>query len=120
MGFQLDLLHIQISQTHSIQLLKSDTISQKKILFNIQNHLFNLGSIISSDGNNNIELPLILPENITMLEENIDKIDSTLPLLKAFILPSGHPTASSCHIARAVCRRAERSLVALGQKEKIN
>ena len=96
-------------------------IFHKEILFNIQNQLFNLGSIISFDGEKDkIQLPNITTQNIKMLEKAIDKMEEKLPMLKAFILPSGHPTASKCHIARTVCRRAERNLVALSQKEKIN
>ena len=55
-----------------------------------------------------------------LIESEIDKIDSKLPVLKNFILPSGHTTASKCHIARTVCRRAERNLIAIEQDEKIN
>ena len=93
----------------------------KKILFNIQNQLFNLGSIISFDGKkDSIKLPNVNSENIEMMEKAIDKMEESLPMLKNFILPSGHPYASICHIARTVCRRAERNLVALGQKQTID
>jgi cob(I)alamin adenosyltransferase len=93
----------------------------KEILFNIQNQLFNLGSIISFDGEKDkIQLPNITIQNIKMIEKAIDKMEEELPMLKAFILPSGHPIASKCHIARTVCRRAERNLVALSQEEAIN
>ena len=96
-------------------------VFHKKILFNIQNQLFNLGSIISFDGEKDkIQLPNITIQNIQMLEKAIDEMEEELPMLKAFILPSGHPSASKCHIARTVCRRAERNLVALRQEEKIN
>jgi len=90
----------------------------KKILIKIQNQLFNLGSCISFDGKQeNIILPNITEKNIEMLEEEIDKMDTKLPILRNFILPSGLPAVSKCHIARTVCRRAERNLVALGEKE---
>jgi cob(I)alamin adenosyltransferase len=93
----------------------------KEILFDIQNQLFNLGSIISFDGEKDkIQLPNITIQNIKMIEKAIDKMEEELPMLKAFILPSGHPIASKCHIARTVCRRAERNLVALIQEEAIN
>ena len=93
----------------------------KDILFNIQNQLFNLGSIISFDGKkDSIKLPNVKSENIEMMEKEIDKMDASLAPLKNFILPSGIPTVSKCHIARTVCRRAERNLVALGQEEKID
>ena len=93
----------------------------KEILFKIQNQLFNLGSIISFDGEKDkVKLPNITTQNIKMLEKAIDKMEGELPMLRAFILPSGHPSASKCHIARTVCRRAERNLVALSQEENIN
>ena len=93
----------------------------KEILLKIQNQLFNLGSIISFDGKKNkIKLPNIKIENIKMLEKAIDKMEENLPKLKSFILPSGHPTASKCHIARTVCRRAERNLVTLSKTTKID
>ena len=93
----------------------------KEVLLKIQNQLFNLGSIISFDGKKDkIKLPNVTTENIEMMEKAIDKMEESLPMLKNFILPSGHPTASICHIARTVCRRAERNLVALGQEQEIN
>ena len=95
--------------------------SNKETLKKIQNHLFNLGSCIAYDGKKkNIKLPNITEKNIEMLEKEIDKMDSSLPILTNFILPSGLPTVSKCHIARTVCRRAERNLVALAQEEKID
>ena len=97
------------------------SIFHKEILFKIQNQLFNLGSIISFDGEKDkIKLPNITTQNIKMMEKAIDKMEEELPMLRAFILPSGHPTASKCHIARTVCRRAERNLVALSQEEQID
>jgi cob(I)alamin adenosyltransferase len=93
----------------------------KEILLNIQNQLFNLGSIISFDGKKDkIKLPNITAKNIEMLEKAIDKMEESLPMLKNFILPSGHPTTSKCHIARTVCRRAERNLVTLSKTSEID
>ena len=97
------------------------SLPHKKNLLKIQNQLFNLGSCISFDGKKDkVKLPNVTEENIEMMEKEIDKMDATLPLLNNFILPSGLPTVSKCHIARTICRRAERNLVALGQKEKAN
>ena len=94
---------------------------QKEILLKIQNQLFNLGSCIAFDGKKeSIKLPNVTEQNIEMLEKAIDKMDASLPILKNFILPSGLSTVSKCHIARTICRRAERNLVALGEEEKIN
>ena len=95
--------------------------SHKENLLKIQNQLFNLGSRIAFDGRkDNIKLPNITEKNIEMMEKAIDKMDASLPMLKNFILPSGLPTVSKCHIARTICRRAERNLVALGQEQKID
>ena len=94
---------------------------QKEILLKIQNQLFNLGSCIAFDGKKeSIKLPNVTENNIEMLEKAIDKMDASLPILKNFILPSGLSTVSKCHIARTICRRAERNLIALGEEEEIN
>jgi cob(I)alamin adenosyltransferase len=93
----------------------------KEPLLKIQNQLFNLGSCIAFDGKKeNIKLPNVTEENIEELEKEIDKMDASLPILKNFILPSGLPTVSKCHIARTVCRRAERNLIALEEKWEID
>jgi cob(I)alamin adenosyltransferase len=93
----------------------------KKVLKKIQNQLFNLGSCIAFDGKmENINLPNITQNSINMLEKEIDKMDAALSILKNFILPSGLLAVSKCHIARTICRRAERNLVALAQKIKVD
>jgi cob(I)alamin adenosyltransferase len=93
----------------------------KKILLKIQNQLFNLGSCIAFDGKKkSIKLPSIHEKDIVMLEQEIDRMDLLLPILKNFILPSGFPTVSKCHIARTVCRRAERNLVSLVDKNPLH
>ena len=95
--------------------------SHKNFLFKIQNQLFNLGSCIAYDGKKTtLNLPNITENDVALIESEIDKIDNKLPVLKNFILPSGHTTASKCHIARTVCRRAERNLIAIEQDESIN
>ena len=94
--------------------------SHKSILINIQNQLFKLGSCIACVEEGKLNLPNISECNIHMLEKEIDSIDASLPKLNSFILPSGHNTASKCHIARTVCRRAERKLVSLNQLAKVD
>ena len=92
--------------------------NHKEFLVFIQIQLLNLGSIISFDrSKKNIKLPQVLDTDIEKIEFEIDKLEQTLPQLTQFILPSGHPTSSLCHIARTVCRRAERGVVFLNSEE---
>ncbi|MDC0204535.1 cob(I)yrinic acid a,c-diamide adenosyltransferase [Flavobacteriales bacterium] len=113
----IDELNAFIGNIYDQQLSKQ----HKLILLAIQNQLFNLGSIISCDGTKQrIALPNISEANIEVLEAEIDKMDAYLPKLKSFILPSGHDIASKCHIARTICRRTERNLVALAETTEIN
>ena len=93
----------------------------KKTLLTIQNQLFNLGSRLAFDGKREkMNVPNITENNISNLEKNIDEFEKTLPALTNFILPCGLNTVSKCHIARTVCRRAERNLVALEEQEAID
>jgi cob(I)alamin adenosyltransferase len=62
-------------------------------------------------------VPDVLESDIVLLEEQMDLMDESLPPLKNFILPGGHTTVSYCHLARCVCRRAERIVVALDHTE---
>lgn len=87
----------------------------KAILLTIQHQLFNLGAELNS-----AEFNLILEEMITQLEEHLDHYNANLSPLKNFILPGGGHASATCHLARSVCRRAERSVVALSQKKDIN
>ena len=87
----------------------------RRSLINIQHQLFNLGAEI-----NNIEFNFINADLVTNLEKQIDSFNENLPPLKNFILPGGGCAAATCHLARAVCRRSERSVVALNDSEKIN
>ena len=89
------------------------------VLIKIQHQLFNIGSIIAFDKSKKIELINIKKSDIIFLEKEIDTMEGYLPTLRNFILPSGNKIASLIHIARTVCRRAERKLVNLDSKDKI-
>jgi len=81
----------------------------------IQHHLFDLGGELSMPEYTSLD------ENyITYLENTLDSINADLPALKEFILPTGGHATSSCHLARTVCRRAERRVFTLAKDEKIN
>lgn len=86
----------------------------KELIVQIQEDLFTLGSHLASDPEKNkMDLPELNENRINDLEQQIDRWDEELPPLKNFVLPGGHPTVSQCHIARCVCRRAERATIAL-------
>jgi cob(I)alamin adenosyltransferase len=88
----------------------------KEILIHIQDKLFTVGAIMATDpeksvlksGKERLNIPKITLEDISLLESEMDIMNETLPQMTHFILPGGHQTVSFCHIARCVCRRAER------------
>lgn len=94
--------------THNIS---TDT---KNLLTNIQHELFDLGGEVCIPGREALDA-----EYVTRLEKKLDALNADLSPLKEFILPGGCAAASACHLARAVCRRAERRLVSLARDESV-
>jgi cob(I)alamin adenosyltransferase len=113
-----------------IGLIKDQEISNdiKESLLKIQNDLFTLGAMLATppeketlkNGKERLNIPKIDDEAILFLENEIDKMDLELPQMTHFILPGGHQAVSFCHVARCVCRRAERLSVELNDQEAIN
>ena len=96
-----------------VGLIKDQDINDeyKKILLKIQETLFSLGSHLATKDEKMISmLPELQEENIEELEKEIDSMDKELPQMKSFILPGGHTIVSYIHVARSICRRAEREL----------
>lgn len=91
------------------------------LLRQIQNHLFNLGADLSTpeEAKEDREGPYILPRHVTALEDWIDEHVKIVGPLPEFILPGGAPGAAALHVARTICRRAERIAVALSREEAI-
>ena len=83
-------------------------------LENVQHDLFDLGAELCLPGVTKIE-----PGHLARLEHELDTFNAELPGLKEFILPGGAPAAADAHVARTVCRRAERIVVALGKAETL-
>jgi len=81
----------------------------------VQHDLFDLGAEIAQPGR-----VCITASRATYLERILEGLNADLPLLREFILPGGSPAAATCHLARAVCRRSERLLVALARTEAVN
>ncbi|MBS1729899.1 MAG: cob(I)yrinic acid a,c-diamide adenosyltransferase [Bacteroidetes bacterium] len=96
----------------------SDAIC-KADLKEIQDRLFTIGAELACDPEKQLKMkiPDIYESDIEFLEKRMDEMEKELPPLKNFILPGGHPSVSSTHIARCVCRRAERSCVQLQDNE---
>lgn len=90
----------------------------KIVLKEIQDRLFTVGSSLATDPDKDsiMKLPDLKEEDILLLEKEIDTMNSILPAMKNFILPGGHVAVSTTHIARCVCRRAERICVAMQQE----
>jgi cob(I)alamin adenosyltransferase len=87
------------------------------MLEHIQGHLFVVGADLAAPGNTKTAIPRIDPESVLALEKWIDQLNEALPSLKQFILPGGTPAAAFLHLARTVCRRAERLTVELSSEE---
>ena len=100
----------------------------KEILIHVQDRLFTLGAILATDpakatlksGKERLNIPKIEEEDITLLENEMDRMNDALPPMTHFILPGGNSTVSYCHIARTVCRRAERRATLLNENEPID
>jgi cob(I)alamin adenosyltransferase len=113
-----------------IGLLRDEKIDKYTFhtLVKIQNELFSIGAMLATppekeklkSGKNRLRSTPISVEEITFLELEIDKMESTLVPMTNFILPGGHSSVSICHIARCVCRRAERITVQLNEEQDIN
>ena len=94
--------------------------SRKDLLKEIQDRLFTIGSHLASEPDQKKRiLPDLHDEDITLLEKEMDLIEANVPPLRAFILPGGHASVSFGHIARTVCRRAERAVIHLQQGEEV-
>lgn len=89
------------------------------LLLDILDRLMTCSSILAADGEEYLSLlPLIESADIEVLESAIDQMDTEIPPLRLFVLPGGHPAISTTHIARTVCRRAERRVVETGLQDE--
>jgi cob(I)alamin adenosyltransferase len=103
------------------QPVNADNSDRKKVLVEIQDRLFTIGSILATEpGNTKVKVPSLSEADVVFLENEIDAMESTLPAMKFFVLPGGHQSVSFCHVARTVCRRTERLSIALNSQETID
>jgi cob(I)alamin adenosyltransferase len=91
----------------------SNDDNAKNILKEIQDRLFTIGAELACDPDSKMPLPDLHESDIEYLEKEIDNMQDQLPVMKNFILPGGHPAVSFAHVARCVCRMAERCTVNL-------
>jgi cob(I)alamin adenosyltransferase len=104
-------------------LLRDQEVNQKRknIFLEIQDRVFTMGSILAVEpGNVKVKVPALQEEDIQLLEKEIDAMEAELPAMKFFVLPGGHVAVSTGHIARTICRRAERKVIALNELEPID
>jgi cob(I)alamin adenosyltransferase len=89
----------------------------QQFLLEVQDRLMTCAAVLASDCEDcGIKLPEIQESDIRRLETAIDSLEETLPALRSFVLPGGHILSSQCHIARTVCRRAEREIIRLSSE----
>ncbi|WP_129713864.1 cob(I)yrinic acid a,c-diamide adenosyltransferase [Pedobacter sp. SYP-B3415] len=100
---------------------QTSTAAVQTVLKEIQDRLFTVGSLLAADPEKSrMKLPDLHEADVTLLEDEIDRMNATLPDLKHFILPGGGGAASFCHVARSVCRRAERLAISLSTESAVD
>ncbi|MCF2490182.1 cob(I)yrinic acid a,c-diamide adenosyltransferase [Dyadobacter sp. CY347] len=128
-GTRLSKAHVRIDAYGTVDELNSYigmlrdqpvNAQRRDLLKEIQDRLFTIGSHLASESDQvKRVLPDLLEDDVTLLETEMDVIDSQIPPLRAFVLPGGHQSVSFGHIARTVCRRAERAVIHLQQGEEV-
>ncbi|MFN0080978.1 MAG: cob(I)yrinic acid a,c-diamide adenosyltransferase [Ferruginibacter sp.] len=127
-GTKVPKSHIRIESYGTVDELNSyiglcgDLIEDhacKVVLKEVQDRLFTIGSSLACDPDKEplMKIPDLLEDDITYLENDIDRMLEALPPMKFFVLPGGHPAVSTLHIARCVCRRAERICVHMVEED---
>ncbi|OJW83006.1 MAG: ATP:cob(I)alamin adenosyltransferase [Bacteroidetes bacterium 46-16] len=126
-GVRVAKSHIRIESYGTVDELNSylgmvnDMAADEQVsdwLREIQDRLFTIGSELATTPDKEIKmkLPDLHDNDIKWLEERIDEMNETLPEMRSFIIPGGNLAASTCHVARCVCRRAERICVAMQEQ----
>lgn len=105
----------ELNSAIGLVLVHDIPLEVRECLVLVQHNLFNLGGELSMPGQS-----LITVGDVEGLERTLDEFNANLPPLKEFILPGGGPAAATCHLARTVCRRAERRVIALARAESVN
>lgn len=128
-GVRVPKYHLRIESYGTVDELNSyiglvkDMITDanaKEVLYEIQDRLFTIGSVLASDPEKSkMKIPDLHETDVELLEKEMDAMDENLPELRSFILPGGHPAVSTSHVARCICRRAERLVVHLSNESQV-
>ncbi|MCF7798048.1 MAG: cob(I)yrinic acid a,c-diamide adenosyltransferase [Lentisphaeria bacterium] len=104
-------------------ILADDILDEtREILTPVQHQLFVVGGELAfaQEDGKNLQSDRVSQMDVEVLEQGVERINATLDPLKEFVLPGGRRSAALCHVARTVCRRAERTIVALNEQEALN
>jgi cob(I)alamin adenosyltransferase len=127
-GARVKKHHIRIEAYGTIDELNSyigilrsfaDAQINAPVLSEVQDRLFTIGSLLASAPGSKMIVPDLHDSDISLLETSIDKMHEELPELKSFVLPAGSMEVAHCHVARCICRRAERLIVHLSEDQEI-
>ncbi len=129
-GVRVSKSHIRIESYGTVDELNSylgmisDSASDVRVsewLHEIQDRLFTIGSVLATAPEKSVKmaLPDVHEADVIWLEQKIDEMNEELPEMRSFILPGGHIASSTAHVARCVCRRAERICVAMQQEGEV-
>lgn len=129
-GARVSKAHIRIEAYGTVDelnshigLLRDQEVNTKRkdLLKEIQDRLFTLGAELATEpGKDKVVKPDLFEKDVTLLEESMDQMEELLPALTNFVLPGGHQSVSFAHIARCVCRRAERIVINLNEHEPVD
>lgn len=125
-GTKVPKSHIRIDSYGTVDELNSyiglcndqlQDAESKHLLKEIQDRLFTIGSSLACDPDREpmMKIPDLKESDVVLLEQEIDRMNEKIPPMRSFILPGGHVAVSSLHVARCICRRAERLCVELQQ-----
>ena len=128
-GVRVPKSHVRIESYGTVDELNSyigmvsDMCANEAItteLREIQDRLFTIGSALATDPGKEVKmkLPGLYEKDVEWLEESIDKMNEVLPEMRSFILPGGNLGSSTCHVARCICRRAERICVGMQEENE--
>jgi len=112
----VDELNTAVGMLRSMEL----SAGLAEVLIEIQNKLFTVGSQLASEpGEPKFKIPKLLEEDTVYLETRIDEMEEDLPVMRNFVLPGGHPSVAQAHVARCICRRAERIVLHLKDESDV-